>query len=468
MNGAQALIRTLVDAERGRLLREPRARRRCTSSPRSTPCPRCARCSACSRASSPARPTATRGWPTGPPRRCCTSGPGLGNGIANLHNARRGSTPIVNIVGDHATYHHQYDAPLESDIDALASNVSGWIRTVAARRGRRRRRRRGRRGGAPAARPGRHAGPPGRRVVARGRDRRAHPVRSRPAPHGRPTTSSRSSRRRCAPVSRSSLLLGGAAVREPAAARRGADRGRHGREGDRRDVPGPRSSAAPGCPPLDRLGVPGRVRDRAARGHAPPRARRREGARCRSSPTRTSRAPSCPTTARCTCSRPDPDDAVDALERLADAVGCRWAASPCWQPRAAPTARPARSRARRSPTRVGALLPEGAIVADEAQTGGLWAAGCDRGCAAARLAHAHRRCDRHGHAARDRRGGRVPRPPGDQPRGRRQRDVHDAVAVDPGPRGARRHHDHLREPLLRDPQPRAEPRRGASRRARRR
>lgn len=55
-------------------------------------------------------------------------GPGLGNGIANLHNARRAASPVVNVVGDHATYHKQYDAPLESDIDALASNVSGWVR----------------------------------------------------------------------------------------------------------------------------------------------------------------------------------------------------------------------------------------------------------------------------------------------------------------------------------------------------
>lgn len=55
-------------------------------------------------------------------------GPGLGNGLANLHNARRARTPLVNIVGDHATYHHQYDAPLESDIEAVASNVSGWVR----------------------------------------------------------------------------------------------------------------------------------------------------------------------------------------------------------------------------------------------------------------------------------------------------------------------------------------------------
>jgi acetolactate synthase-1/2/3 large subunit len=55
-------------------------------------------------------------------------GPGLGNGLANLHNARRARTPLVNIVGDHAVYHKQYDAPLESDIDAVAATVSGWVR----------------------------------------------------------------------------------------------------------------------------------------------------------------------------------------------------------------------------------------------------------------------------------------------------------------------------------------------------
>jgi acetolactate synthase-1/2/3 large subunit len=55
-------------------------------------------------------------------------GPGLGNGLANLHNARKGKVPIVNIVGDHATYHKQYDAQLESDIETVARNVSPWIR----------------------------------------------------------------------------------------------------------------------------------------------------------------------------------------------------------------------------------------------------------------------------------------------------------------------------------------------------
>jgi len=59
-------------------------------------------------------------------------GPGLGNGLANLHNARRARVPMVVVVGDHATYHKKYDAPLESDIDALAGTVSGWVRRTCA------------------------------------------------------------------------------------------------------------------------------------------------------------------------------------------------------------------------------------------------------------------------------------------------------------------------------------------------
>src|ERR1700745_1205503 len=56
-------------------------------------------------------------------------GPGLANGLANLHNARRAATPIVNVVGDHATYHTRYDAPLTSDVVGLARPVSGWIQS---------------------------------------------------------------------------------------------------------------------------------------------------------------------------------------------------------------------------------------------------------------------------------------------------------------------------------------------------
>ena len=57
-------------------------------------------------------------------------GSGLGNGLANLHNARKGRVPLLNIVGDHATYHTQYDAQLQSDIETVARNVSpNWVRT---------------------------------------------------------------------------------------------------------------------------------------------------------------------------------------------------------------------------------------------------------------------------------------------------------------------------------------------------
>jgi acetolactate synthase-1/2/3 large subunit len=59
------------------------------------------------------------------------TGPGLANGLANFHNARKARTPIVSIVGDHATSHRQYDAPLSSDVEAFARPVSGWVRTVA-------------------------------------------------------------------------------------------------------------------------------------------------------------------------------------------------------------------------------------------------------------------------------------------------------------------------------------------------
>jgi thiamine pyrophosphate-dependent acetolactate synthase large subunit-like protein len=56
-------------------------------------------------------------------------GPGMGNGLANLHNARRAGTPLINVVGDHATYHLQYDAPLTSDLEGFARPVSHWMKT---------------------------------------------------------------------------------------------------------------------------------------------------------------------------------------------------------------------------------------------------------------------------------------------------------------------------------------------------
>ncbi|MCV7317438.1 acetolactate synthase large subunit [Mycolicibacillus parakoreensis] len=55
-------------------------------------------------------------------------GPGLSNGLANLHNARRAHSPVVNIIGDHAGYHKKYDAPLESEVESLTAWTHGWTR----------------------------------------------------------------------------------------------------------------------------------------------------------------------------------------------------------------------------------------------------------------------------------------------------------------------------------------------------
>ncbi|PWJ86166.1 acetolactate synthase-1/2/3 large subunit [Pseudaminobacter salicylatoxidans] len=59
-------------------------------------------------------------------------GPGLANGLANLHNAKRARTPVINVVGEHATHHLPYDAPLTSDIESLARPMSHWIGRAAA------------------------------------------------------------------------------------------------------------------------------------------------------------------------------------------------------------------------------------------------------------------------------------------------------------------------------------------------
>lgn len=59
-------------------------------------------------------------------------GPGLANGAANLHNARRARTPVVTLVGEHASWHIAHDAPLTSDIVGLAATVSGWVGTTTS------------------------------------------------------------------------------------------------------------------------------------------------------------------------------------------------------------------------------------------------------------------------------------------------------------------------------------------------
>ncbi len=59
-------------------------------------------------------------------------GPGYANSMANLHNARRANSAIVNIVGDHAVWHHQHDAPLTSDVEAHVKIHSHWFKTTTS------------------------------------------------------------------------------------------------------------------------------------------------------------------------------------------------------------------------------------------------------------------------------------------------------------------------------------------------
>jgi len=57
-------------------------------------------------------------------------GPGLANGLANIHNASRARSAMINVVGEHATFHHRHNAPLTADIEALAAQYSPWLKTV--------------------------------------------------------------------------------------------------------------------------------------------------------------------------------------------------------------------------------------------------------------------------------------------------------------------------------------------------
>src|SRR5208283_4591852 len=59
-------------------------------------------------------------------------GPGFANGLANLHNASRAQVPIVNLIGQHATYHLRHNTPLASDIEGIARPCSKWLRTSAS------------------------------------------------------------------------------------------------------------------------------------------------------------------------------------------------------------------------------------------------------------------------------------------------------------------------------------------------
>jgi acetolactate synthase-1/2/3 large subunit len=74
--------------------------------------------------------TGMRGMTGRPAATLLHLGPGLANGLSNFHNARKAHSPVLSIVGEHATHHLRYDAPLTSDIQAFARTVSSDVRYV--------------------------------------------------------------------------------------------------------------------------------------------------------------------------------------------------------------------------------------------------------------------------------------------------------------------------------------------------
>jgi acetolactate synthase-1/2/3 large subunit len=301
-------------------------------------------------------------------------GPGLGNGIANLHNARRAHTPMVNIVGDHATYHHQYDAPLDSDIDALASNVSGWLRTsrrvedvagdaadavVAARR------------------------PPGQvATLVLPADVSwldgAAPVEPRPLPERTPVAEEAvavvaKALRSGEPVV---LLLGGSALRERGLRAAGRIAGATGAKVIGETFPA-RLERGAGVPPLDRLGY---LAEFATAQLAGARHLVLVDAKAPASFFAYPDKPSSlvPDDCEVHVLAAGADDAEAALEQLVDAAGASGA-DPVVQAAQRPDRPTGPITGATIADAVGALMPDGAIVADEAQTGGLWAAGATAG-----------------------------------------------------------------------------------------
>ncbi|CAM3603241.1 acetolactate synthase [Bordetella sputigena] len=127
MNGAEALVRTLVDADVTTCFANPgTSEMHFVSALDRVPGMRCVLGLA---------ETVVTGCADGygrmmgrPAATLLHCGPGLANGLANLHNAKRAYTPVVNIVGDHATYHVTYDTPLTSDVESLARPMSQWVR----------------------------------------------------------------------------------------------------------------------------------------------------------------------------------------------------------------------------------------------------------------------------------------------------------------------------------------------------
>jgi acetolactate synthase-1/2/3 large subunit len=299
-------------------------------------------------------------------------GPGLGNGLANLHNARRARTPVVNVVGDHATHHTQHDAPLQSDIESAARNVSEWVRTSERT--------------ANVARDAAEAvtaamGPPGQVAtlilpadVSWGEGAEA----TIPAPPTPGAVVSDDAVDAVAKVLVSgepcALLVGNSVTRERGllAASRVANATGAKLLGE--TFP-PRLERGAGRPPLERLGY---LAEFVTAQLADIRHLVLVDAKAPVSFFAYPEKPSYLVPDGCDVHQlaAGGDDAVGALEHLADVVG---AAEPTRQPAQRPDPPTGELNGEAVANAIGALLPENAIVSDEANTAGLWVAGATAG-----------------------------------------------------------------------------------------
>ncbi len=301
-------------------------------------------------------------------------GPGLGNGLANLHNARKASTPIINIVGDHATYHQHFDTPLASDIATVARNVSTFLVAPATP---------GEVGPAAAASVAAATTPPGEVVTlvlaadaswGEGAEPAPPQVAAEPVPVTADVVAAVAALLGSGePVA---LLVGGRACRADALMAASRVANTTGAKLLCETFPA-RLERGAGVPPVERLAY---LAELATMQMAGLRHLVLVGAGDPVSffayPGKPSRLVPDGCTVHVLAGRGD--DVVGALEALAHEVGApQDAATP------APAGRPelptGRLDARAVCAAVGALMPEGAIVADEGQTGGVYAPGLTAG-----------------------------------------------------------------------------------------
>jgi acetolactate synthase I/II/III large subunit len=300
-------------------------------------------------------------------------GPGLANGLANLHNARRARSPVVNLVGEHATFHQHFDPPLQSDIAAAAGTVSGWCRTARA----------GQVGQDVADAVAAASGPPGGVAtlvvpadVAWTSPCQPAPPRTGTAPRRVDPDTIVDAASALRSGERSAVLLGGSAVRARglrAAARLAAATGA--------TVLGEtfpaRLERGAGLPPLERLSYLGELATTQLEGvrHLVLVDAARPVTFFAYPGRQGDLVPE-----GCTVHRlAEPgEDAPAALEDLVEAVGAGGA-----QAAGEPARRPDPPTGDLTPDAlgavVGALLPEGAVVVDEGNTAGIFAAGATAG-----------------------------------------------------------------------------------------